>query len=52
MEIGASLPCGDIGVGAAVIRDYAQAAEGMGFDYLQAPDHVLGKLTELSQHMN
>ncbi len=42
MEIGASLPCGDIGVGAAVIRDYAQAAEGMGFDYLQAPDHVLG----------
>ena len=42
MQIGASLPCGDIGVGAAVIRDYVQAAEGMGFDYLQAPDHVLG----------
>jgi len=43
MQLGASLPVGDIGTGPTVIRDYAQAAEGMGFDYLVAPDHVLGK---------
>ena len=24
------------------MRDYAQAAEGLGFDYLVAPDHVIG----------
>jgi len=42
MQLGASLPCGDIGTGAAVVRDYAQTMEGLGIDYLQAPDHVLG----------
>jgi hypothetical protein len=42
MQLGASLPIGDIGPGPAVIRDYARAAEGLGFDYLVAPDHVLG----------
>ncbi len=42
MQLGASLPCGDIGTGAAVVRDYVQTLEGLGFDYLQAPDHVLG----------
>ena len=42
MQLGASLPVGDIGTGPAVIRDYAQAAEGLGFAYLLAPDHVLG----------
>jgi probable F420-dependent oxidoreductase len=42
MQLGASLPVVDIGTGPAVIRDYAQAAEGIGFDYLVAPDHVLG----------
>ncbi|HTT80581.1 MAG TPA: LLM class F420-dependent oxidoreductase, partial [Stellaceae bacterium] len=42
MQLGASLPIGDIGTSPAVIRDYAQAAEGLGFDHLVAPDHVLG----------
>src|SRR3984957_1560945 len=42
MQLGCSLPVGDIGTGPAVIRDYAQAAEGLGFSYLLAPDHVLG----------
>jgi probable F420-dependent oxidoreductase len=42
MQLGASLPVVDIGTGPAVIRDYAQAAEGIGYDYLVAPDHVLG----------
>lgn len=43
MQLGASLPVGDIGTGPAASRDFAQAAESLGFDYLQAPDHVLGK---------
>jgi probable F420-dependent oxidoreductase len=42
MQLGASLPVGDIGTGPTVIRDYAQTLEGLGFDYIQAPDHVLG----------
>ncbi len=42
MQLGASLPVVDIGTGPTVIRDYAQAAEGLGFAYLVAPDHVLG----------
>jgi probable F420-dependent oxidoreductase len=42
MQLGASLPVVDIGTGPAVIRDYAQAAEGLGYTYLVAPDHVLG----------
>lgn len=42
MQLGASLPVGDIGTGPIVVRDYAQTLEGMGFSYIQAPDHVLG----------
>ena len=42
MQLGASLPVADIGTGPTVLRDYAQAAEGLGYDYLVAPDHVLG----------
>ena len=42
MQLGASLPVGDIGTGPSVVRDYAQTLEGMGFAYIQAPDHVLG----------
>ena len=42
MQLGASIPVGDIGTGGAVMRDYAQAAEGLGYDYLVSPDHVLG----------
>ena len=42
MQLGASLPVVDIGTGPTVVRDYAQAAEGLGYSYLVAPDHVLG----------
>jgi len=42
MQLGCSLPIGDIGTDPAVLRDYAQAAEGLGFTHLMAPDHVLG----------
>jgi probable F420-dependent oxidoreductase len=42
MQLGATIPVADIGTGPSGIRDYAQTVEGLGFDYLQAPDHVLG----------
>jgi len=42
VQLGASLPIVDIGTGPAAVRDYAQAAEELGFAYLVAPDHVLG----------
>ncbi len=42
MQLGASLPVSDIGTGPAALRDYAQAAEGLGYAHLLAPDHVLG----------
>jgi probable F420-dependent oxidoreductase len=42
MQLGCSIPVVDIGTGPAVVRDYAQAAEGLGYSHLLAPDHVLG----------
>jgi probable F420-dependent oxidoreductase len=42
MELGALLPLGDIGGDPATLRDYAQAAESAGYDFIEAPDHVLG----------
>jgi probable F420-dependent oxidoreductase len=42
MELGALIPLGDIGGDPAVVRDYGQAVEAMGYDFLEAPDHVLG----------
>src|SRR5512142_666830 len=42
MQLGASIPVGDIGAGPSVLRDYGQAAEGLGYAHLVAPDHVLG----------
>ncbi|MEX2247559.1 MAG: LLM class F420-dependent oxidoreductase [Dehalococcoidia bacterium] len=42
MRIGAIFPQIEIGSDPAVIRDYVQAVEGMGYDHLLAYDHVLG----------
>ena len=42
MQLGALLPLGDIGGEPAVVREYAQTAEAMGYDFVEAPDHVLG----------
>ena len=42
MQIGVTYPQLELGVDPAVIRDFAQAAEQAGFDYLLAYDHVLG----------
>jgi probable F420-dependent oxidoreductase len=42
MELGALLPLGDIGGDPAIVREYAQAAEAIGYHFIEAPDHVLG----------
>jgi probable F420-dependent oxidoreductase len=42
MKLGVALPLIDIGGEAATVRDFAQAAEDLGYDYLAATDHVLG----------
>jgi probable F420-dependent oxidoreductase len=42
MLLGATIPVTDIGTGPTVVRDYAQAAEGLGYSHLLVGDHVLG----------
>src|SRR6202521_6435665 len=42
MQLGALLPLGDIGGDPGVVREFAQTAETIGYDFLEAPDHVLG----------
>lgn len=42
MKIGVVFPQTEFGNDAGLIKDYAQTAEGLGYDYLEAYDHVLG----------
>src|SRR5260221_9886126 len=42
MRVGAIFPQTEIGNDPAAIRDYAQAAEEMGYTHILAYDHVLG----------
>lgn len=42
MKIGVTFPQTEIGSDPAVLRDYAQAAEDLGYDHLLAYDHVVG----------
>src|SRR5260370_1919493 len=42
MEVGVLLPLGDIGGDPAGVREYAQTEEAIGYDFVEAPDHVLG----------
>ena len=44
MKLGVALPLIDVGVGGdpSAIREFAQAAEAIGYQDLSAPDHVLG----------
>ncbi|MBB84684.1 MAG: LLM class F420-dependent oxidoreductase [Deltaproteobacteria bacterium] len=42
MKIGATFPTTEIGDDPVVIRDWIQTAEGLGYDYVLAYDHVLG----------
>lgn len=42
MKIGAVFPTTEIGDDPAVLREWAQTAEGLGYDYILTYDHVLG----------
>ena len=42
MKLGISVPFVDTGGDPVIVRDFAQAAEGLGYDGIGAPDHVLG----------
>lgn len=42
MKIGVVFPSTDIGNDPALIRDFAQTAEGLGYSHLLLPDHVIG----------
>ena len=42
MRLNAFFPSLDIGTDPAKIRDWAQAAEDMGYAYIEVPDHVFG----------
>ena len=42
MPLGAFLPTRAFGQDPAAIRDWAQAVEALGYDYIDVPDHVLG----------
>ncbi len=46
MQVGITLPLIDIGGDPVTVRDFAQAAEGLGYHHLGAPDHVLGANVE------
>jgi probable F420-dependent oxidoreductase len=42
MKLGVVFPQTEIGADPSAVRDYAQAAEGLGYDYLLVYDHVVG----------
>ena len=42
MQLNAIFPTRDIGTDPAKIRDWAQAAEALGYAYIEVPDHVFG----------
>ncbi len=42
MKYGVTFPQYEIGADPAVIRDYVQTVEGLGYDFILAYDHVLG----------
>jgi probable F420-dependent oxidoreductase len=42
MRLNAFFPIRDIGTDPAKIRDWAQAAEALGYAYIEVPDHVFG----------
>jgi len=42
MKLNAMFPTRDIGSDPAKVRDWAQAAEDLGFEYIEVPDHVFG----------
>ena len=42
LRIGVTLPLVDVGGAPETVRQFARAAEDLGYHHLAAPDHVLG----------
>src|SRR3984957_16984230 len=42
MQLGALVPFTDTGGDPSLVRDFAQNLEALNYDFLEAPDHVLG----------
>ena len=42
MQLGALVPFTDTGGDPSLVRDFAQSLETLDYDFLEAPDHVLG----------
>jgi probable F420-dependent oxidoreductase len=42
MQLGHLMPLADIGGEPAIVREYAETAQAIGYDFIEAPDHVLG----------
>ena len=42
MQLNAFFPTRDIGADPSKVRDWAQAAEELGYAYIEVPDHVFG----------
>ena len=42
MQFGVVFPQTEIGADPGAVREYVQAAEGMGYSYIFIADHVLG----------
>ena len=47
MRLNAWFPSVQIGNDPKAIRDWAQAAEDLGYEYIEVPDHVLAQLREM-----
>lgn len=50
MQIGVIFPQTEIGADPGEVRDYAQAAEGLGYSHIFIADHVLGADPQFHQH--
>lgn len=50
MQLGALVPFSDTGGDPSLVRDFAQSLEAMGYDFLEAPDHVVGAKPEASEN--
>lgn len=46
MKLGVVFPQTEIGSDPVALRDFVQAVEGLGYDYILTYDHVLGASTD------
>ena len=52
MQIGVAFPTTDIGHDLGAVREYAQAAEELGYGHIRVLDHVLGAVRNCTPNSN